>query len=99
MDRLIYYNDCIVESGRAAVPVTNAGLLYGWGVFTTLRVYAGELFALDRHWERLVRHSEQALIKLPCERNGLASALGDLIAANRVTNGRARITVVKADAG
>jgi len=99
MDRLIYYNDRIVEAGKTAVPATNAGLLYGWGVFTTLRVYAGELFALDRHWERLVRHADQALIKLQWDRDELASALRDLIAANRVVEGRARVTVVKADAG
>jgi branched-subunit amino acid aminotransferase/4-amino-4-deoxychorismate lyase len=99
MDRLIYYNDRIVEAGRAAVPATNAGLLYGWGLFTTLRVYSGEVFALDRHWERLVRDAQQALITLPMENDDLARAIGDLIAANRVREGRARITVLKSDAG
>jgi len=99
MDRLIYYNDRIVESGRAAVPATNAGLLYGWGVFTTLRVCEGHVFAVDRHWERLARHAEQALIELPVDRDQLLRALGDLIAANRVREGRARITVLKGDAG
>jgi branched-chain amino acid aminotransferase len=99
MDRLIYYNDRIVETGRAAVPATNAGLLYGWGVFTTLRVCEGKVFAMGRHWERLARHAEQALIELPVDRDQLVRALGDLIAANRIHEGRARITVLKGDAG
>ena len=99
MDRLIYYNDHIVEAGRAAVSTTNAGLLYGWGVFTTLRIHAGQVFAMDRHWERLGRHAEQALIDLPVDRDTLFQALGDLIAANRVRDGRARITVLKGEAG
>jgi branched-chain amino acid aminotransferase len=99
MDRLIYYNDRIVETGRAAVPATNAGLLYGWGVFTTVRVSEARVFAVDRHWERLARHAEQALIELPVDRDQLLKVLGDLIAANRVRDGRARITVLKGDAG
>jgi branched-chain amino acid aminotransferase len=99
MDRLIYYNDRIVETARAAVPATNAGLLYGWGVFTTLRVCDGQVFAAGRHWERLARHAEQALIELPIDRHQLLSALADLIEANRIREGRARITVVKGDAG
>jgi branched-subunit amino acid aminotransferase/4-amino-4-deoxychorismate lyase len=99
MDRLVYYNDRIVEAGRAAVPATNAGLLYGWGVFTTVRVYSAEVFALDRHWERLARHAQQALIELSIGRDDLARAIGDLIAANRVREGRGRITLLKADAG
>jgi branched-chain amino acid aminotransferase len=99
MDRLIYYNDRIVEAGRASVPANNAGLLYGWGVFTTLRICFAEVFALDRHWERLARHAEVALIELPLARDDLGTALADLIAANRVREGRARITVLKGDAG
>jgi branched-subunit amino acid aminotransferase/4-amino-4-deoxychorismate lyase len=99
MDRLVYYNDRIVEAGRAAVPSTNAGLLYGWGVFTTVRVYSGEVFALDRHWERLARHAQQALIELRIGSDDLARATIDLIEANRVREGRARITVLKSDAG
>ena len=54
---------------------------------------------MDRHWERLARHAEQALIELPVDRDQLLRALGDLIAANRVREGRARITVLKGDAG
>lgn len=99
MDRLVYYNDGIVEAGQAAIPATNAGLLYGWGVFTTLRVYSAEVFAFDRHWERLARHAEQALIDLPIGPDDLRCRLQELIAANGVSDGRARITVFKGDAG
>jgi branched-chain amino acid aminotransferase len=99
MDRLIYYNDRIVEAGRAAVPATNAGLLYGWGVFTTLRVHSGEVFALDRHQERLFRHAQQTMMELRMGSDDLARAVGDLIAANRLRDGRARITVLRSDAG
>ncbi|HVF89312.1 MAG TPA: hypothetical protein VNH22_04535, partial [Blastocatellia bacterium] len=59
MNRLIYYNDRIIDADEAGVSPTIAGLLYGWGVFTTVRIVKGVPFLLDRHWERLVKHAEK----------------------------------------
>ena len=99
MDRLIYHNDRILDLNEAAVAPTIAGLLYGWGVFTTLRVYNGKVFAFDYHWERLLRHSEKARVPVPLEAEEARRALNELIAANSVEQGRARITVLKGEAG
>lgn len=99
MDRLVYHNDRILDLSEAAVAPTIAGLLYGWGVFTTLRVYNGKAFAFDYHWERLLRHAEKARVAIPLDIEGARRALDDLIAANSVEQGRARITVLKGEAG
>ncbi|HST19806.1 MAG TPA: aminotransferase class IV [Blastocatellia bacterium] len=99
MDRLVYHNDRMLDLTEAMVAPTIAGLLYGWGVFTTLRVYNGKVFAFDYHWERLLRHSEKARVPVPLEWEEARRALNDLIAANSVEQGRARITVLKGEAG
>jgi branched-subunit amino acid aminotransferase/4-amino-4-deoxychorismate lyase len=99
MDRLIYHNDRISDIADARIEPHSAGLLYGWGVFTTLRVYDAAAFAFDRHWERLVRHAERAKIDAPRDTDGVSRALADLIAANSVEFGRARLTLLKGDAG
>ena len=99
MDRLVYHNDRILDLSEATVAPTIAGLLYGWGVFTTLRVYNGKVFAFDYHWERLLRHSEKARAPVPLEAEEARRALNDLITANSVEQGRARITVLKGEAG
>jgi branched-chain amino acid aminotransferase len=99
MDRLIYHNDGIIDLSEAAIAPTIAGLLYGWGVFTTLRVYAGKAFAFDYHWERLLRHAERARAQVPLEIEEARRALGELIKANSVGQGRARITLLKGEAG
>lgn len=99
MDSLVYHNDRVLDLTEAAVAPTIAGLLYGWGLFTTLRIYDGRAFAFDYHWERLLRHSEKARVPVPLDVEGARRALNDLIAANSVEQGRARITALKGEAG
>jgi 4-amino-4-deoxychorismate lyase len=99
MDRLIYHNDRIIEIGEARIEPQSAGLLYGWGVFTTMRIYSGAAFALDRHFERLLRHAEKARINSALNLDTIKRAVNELIAANSVEHGRARLTLVKGEAG
>ncbi len=56
----VWIDGRIVGPEDARIPVTDHGLLYGDGVFEGLRVYAGRVFRLDRHLERL-RHSARAI--------------------------------------
>jgi branched-chain amino acid aminotransferase len=99
MDRLIYHNDRIIDARASHLSPMNAGALYGWGVFTTIRIFNGTVFAFDRHWERLKRHAEQAQMSMPIDLDQASQALLGLIAVNSTRNGRARITVLKSDAG
>jgi branched-chain amino acid aminotransferase len=99
MDRLIYHNDRVVDGADARVEPTLAGLLYGWGVFTTLRIYDGSPFAFEHHWERLVRHAEKARVPIPLGEESIRQALNDLLAANSTRQGRARMTILKSNTG
>src|SRR5579862_9433921 len=99
MDRNIYHNNRIIDEAEARVPPATAGLLYGWGVFTTLRIYDGKVFAFGRHWERLTQHAGQTELALPMTLEQARAALDHLLTANAVRNGRARITLLKGDAG
>jgi len=64
----------------------------GDGVFETLRVYAGVPFAWTRHLERL-GHSARGLgLEVP-DGARLRTAADEVLAANRITEGRLRITL------
>jgi branched-chain amino acid aminotransferase len=99
MDRLIYHNDKVIELSEASIAPTLGGLLYGWGVFTTLRIYDNRAFAFRYHWERLERHAEKARTPIPLEMEKAESAIQELISANNVQQGKARITILKGEAG
>jgi branched-subunit amino acid aminotransferase/4-amino-4-deoxychorismate lyase len=99
MHRFIYHNDQIVDAAESRLSPTVAGLLYGWGVFTTLRIYEGKAFAFDRHWKRLMLHAERAHISPALDLKQARRAIDKLISENSVSQGRARLTLLRGDAG
>jgi branched-subunit amino acid aminotransferase/4-amino-4-deoxychorismate lyase len=99
MDRLIFFNDRIVDAAQARISPTSAGLLYGWGVFAALRIVEGRAFDFARYWERLCHHAARARVIAPSGFDEVQAALAQLIEANRVREGRARITLLRGNAG
>jgi branched-subunit amino acid aminotransferase/4-amino-4-deoxychorismate lyase len=99
MDRLIYHNDAIVDVAAAGLSPSIAGVVHGWGVFTNLRVYSGRPFLFEQHWERLIRHAEKARVPVTVDRDMAAGALRQLLEANSVVNGRARLMILKGPTG
>lgn len=67
----------------------------GWGVFSTLRVADGVLFAFDRHYQRLRRDAER--VRVPFERPApeLEKTLLSLVDANRAFNATLRVAIVR----
>ena len=74
------------------VSALDHALLTGDGVFETLRVYDGVPFAIRRHLDRLARSAAGMRLPLP-DRELLREAVGAVVAANRLSQGRLRITV------
>jgi branched-chain amino acid aminotransferase len=92
--RLIFHNDRIVPASEARLSPGQAGLLNGWGLFTTLRIFEGQAFAYERHWRRLEK--DAAKIRMPFRFNaaGVRRHLAELLAANGVVEGTARIYLI-----
>lgn len=99
MDRLIFHNERIIDATNATVAATLAGVQYGWGIFTTLRAYDGHVFAFEKHWERLLKHSEKARVPVLISKTDTQKAINELIHANALVNGRIRLTILKGIAG
>ena len=62
---------------------SQVGLLSGWGVFTTLRVADGVLFAWERHWARIQRDAAAFHVPLPADPEAVHRNLLELVEANR----------------
>jgi branched-chain amino acid aminotransferase len=71
-----------------------AGLLNGWGVFTTIRIYNGQPFAFERHWKRLTTDANRLNIPVEWKPESVLDPLGRLIEANHVLEGCGRIYFV-----
>ncbi|HWE52764.1 MAG TPA: aminotransferase class IV [Bryobacteraceae bacterium] len=91
----ILWNGEIREATEACLVPGQVGLLAGWGVFSTLRIMDGALFAWDRHWARMSRDAILMNVPMPPSADGLQDDLLRLIAANGIENGTLRLVIVR----
>jgi len=91
---LIYLNNRLANASRARVALDLDAMLYGRGVFTTLAVYNQHPFLWPEHWARLTAHADHIGIKHnDYDETSVGKALAELIEANKVSEGRARLTL------
>jgi len=92
--RSIFHNDRLSPIEEVRLSPGQAGLLNGWGLFTTVRIYEGIPFAFERHWKRLVRDAERTHCPFPFKAETVREQLGEVLRANRVKEGCARIYAI-----
>jgi D-amino acid aminotransferase len=93
MSRKVFLNDELLEVEKAHISVTDSGLLYGAGLFETMRSRQGVVFRLHDHLERLHRSAGALSITHPCDKEYLEQAVYKLLAANELTDARLRLTL------
>jgi branched-chain amino acid aminotransferase len=92
--RYIFHNGHIVPIEQARLSPGQAGLLNGWGLFTTMRIFQAEPFAFERHWKRLQKDAIRTRMPFPFDSDEVRSRLRELIQRNEVREGTARIYAV-----
>lgn len=95
MTEYVFLNNALTDSDQAAVSIHDAGLLHGIGLFETMRSYAGRVFRLDDHLDRLF-HSAAALnIPVTQQKLEIENGIGELLGANQLTDARLRLTLTR----
>jgi branched-chain amino acid aminotransferase len=67
----------------------------GWGVFSTLRVCQGVLFAFERHYDRMVRDATRLHVPFRISGSELQELLLRLVAANNAFEATLRVAVIR----
>jgi branched-chain amino acid aminotransferase len=95
MHRFLLHNGNILDAHEKSLSAGQVGLLNGWGVFSTLRVADGVLFAFERHWERMHRDAAKVHVPFPSDAAEIKSQLLRLVEANAAWNATLRVMVVR----
>jgi branched-chain amino acid aminotransferase len=95
----ILHNGEIREASEPLFMAGQVGLLSGWGVFSTLRVKDGALFAWERHWARMLRDARLLNVTMPQDEAELEGQLMQLVEANGRPNCTLRLVVVRNGGG
>jgi branched-chain amino acid aminotransferase len=99
LHRFILHDDKIREASEPALSPGQVGLLSGWGVFSTLRVADGVLFAFERHWARIKRDAAAFHVPIPEDPEPVRRRLLELVEANRAYNATLRVVIVRNGGG
>lgn len=95
MHKYVLHNGQIIPADSAVLKPGQVGLFSGWGVFTTLRVREGVLFAFEKHWARMKKDAELLRVPFPHDQEQIHRWLLDLVEANRAFSAAMRLIVVR----
>lgn len=97
LPKLVFVNRRFVPEREAAFSVFDRGLLYGDGLFETVRIYSGRFFRLGAHIKRLYEGLKILGIKIPYSRDELEIFTRELAITNRIQDGFSRIVVSRGE--
>jgi len=89
----IYLNGNMVDEKEAVVSVLDHGFLYGDGIYETMRAYAGIVFKLDDHINRLYRSAELIGLYVAMTALDIKNAVYETIQSNGLSDAYVRITI------
>ena len=93
MEVLIYINGALVPRREAMISPFDRGILYGYGLFETMRSYGGRVFSLDRHLARLMCSADKIGLDASLDPAALRQAIHRTLEANKLMDARIRLTV------
>lgn len=99
MHRFLLHNEVVQDASRRSASPGQTGLMNGWGVFSTLRVQDGILFAWERHWARMRGDAARLAVPFPASPEWILERLRPLIEANDARNATLRVAVVRNHGG
>ena len=93
--RYFLHNGNIREVREAGLFAGQVGLLSGWGVFSTLRVAEGALFAWEKHWARMSRDARLLNVEMPADPDAVERDIIRLVDANHAPDCTLRLVIVR----
>ena len=99
MTNFIFLNDKIIPDTDGSISTGDRGLLYGDGIYETLRSYNGNPFKLSEHLERM--RNSASLLRISFEHTNIEICewINELIEKNRCQDAYIRITLSRGAGG
>jgi branched-chain amino acid aminotransferase len=89
--RWIYLNGELVQQETATVSALDRGLLYGYGLFETMRSYGGRVFRLEEHYQRLRDGAARLAMDVPLTLRELSDAVEAVLDRSELSDARVRL--------
>lgn len=91
----VYINGKYYDKEEAKISVYDHGLLYGDGVFEGIRSYAGKVFRLKEHLDRLWDSAKAIWLTIPISKEEMARAIEETLRINGIQDSYIRVVVTR----
>src|SRR3974377_777737 len=91
----VYIKGRVFDKEDAKSSVYDHGLLYGDGVFEGIRSYAGKVFRMEAHLDRLWNSAKAIWLTIPMTKAQMAAAIEATLAVNGIQDGYIRVVVTR----
>jgi branched-chain amino acid aminotransferase len=91
----VFINGELYDKGDAKISVFDHGLLYGDGVFEGIRSYAGKVFRITEHLDRLWKSAKAICLEIPITKQDMVKAIEDTLGVNDIEDGYIRVIVTR----
>lgn len=100
MTGIVFLNGKFIPQEEAKLSVSTPGLLYGWGLFETMRAYNKKIVYFDAHLKRMRQSSKLiGMGSLPYSADKLKEVILRTVKANGFMDARVRLTLWKSATG
>ena len=95
MHDFVSFNHQIIRAESSFLPAISPASFYGKGVLTTVAIYNTKTLLWQKHWRRLIENAKRIHFDLSkFSEQTVTSSLSEIIAANKIINGLARLTFI-----
>ncbi|GAB6185483.1 branched-chain-amino-acid transaminase [Thermopirellula anaerolimosa] len=91
----VFISGKFYDKDDAKVSVFDHGLLYGDGVFEGIRSYAGKVFRMQQHLDRLWDSAKAIWLTIPMSKEEMAAAIEETLRLNGIEDGYIRVVVTR----
>jgi len=92
-ETIVYINGQFLPESQARISPFDHGLLYGDGIYETLRACDQFVFRLDQHLDRLFRSARAIHLAIPATREELKKAVAEVVRLNAYKESLVRIVI------
>lgn len=98
MTSIYWHDNAFLPEEEVRISPHDRGYNFGDGIYEVFRVYGGELFEAEAHFERLRLSAEGLKLVLPWGIDGLRAAMTELVARNVLSEGTVYLQISRGTA-
>jgi D-alanine transaminase len=94
---MMYYKNRFMDKSEVSISPDDRGYYFGDGVYEVFRIYKGQVYEKDAHFQRLVRSAKEVSIPLPETIENIDKIIEKLIEMEKISDGTLYMQITRGE--